>query len=41
MWLTSPVGKFLKGRFVWAAWDINELKSKRVELQKEIRCCLN
>lgn len=33
VWLTSPEGEFLKGRFVWAAWDVDELKSKRDEIE--------
>ncbi|KAK7751729.1 hypothetical protein SLS62_006390 [Diatrype stigma] len=27
VWLASPEAKFLHGRYVWSAWDIDELKS--------------
>jgi len=29
VWLTSEEADFLKGRFVWANWDIDELKAKK------------
>ena len=25
VWLTQPKAKFLKGRFVWVNWDVDEL----------------
>ena len=25
LWLASPEAKFLNGRFVWAAWDVDEM----------------
>jgi hypothetical protein len=25
VWLTQPKTKFLKGRFVWVNWDVDEL----------------
>ena len=28
VWLSSPEGAFLKGKFVWANWDVDELKQK-------------
>jgi len=28
VWLASDDAKFLKGRFVWASWDIEEMKTK-------------
>lgn len=27
VWLASPEARFLHGRFVWASWDVDELKS--------------
>jgi hypothetical protein len=27
VWALSPEGRFLNGRFVWANWDIDELKA--------------
>ncbi|KAI1811462.1 NAD(P)-binding protein [Poronia punctata] len=34
VWAASPEAKFLHGRFVWAAWDVEQLKSG--ELRKRI-----
>ncbi|KAI3390493.1 hypothetical protein diail_9505 [Diaporthe ilicicola] len=34
VWLASPEAKFLHGRFVWAAWDVDELQSE--EMKKTI-----
>lgn len=34
VWLASPEAEFLKGRFVWANWDVEELKSRAEEIQK-------
>jgi hypothetical protein len=28
IWLASPEARFLKGKFVWANWDIDELKAQ-------------
>ncbi|KAE9370003.1 NAD(P)-binding protein [Stipitochalara longipes BDJ] len=28
VWLASPESDFLKGRFLWASWDVKELKAK-------------
>ncbi|RAL17618.1 SDR family NAD(P)-dependent oxidoreductase [Aspergillus homomorphus CBS 101889] len=33
VWLTSPDAAFLKGRQVWANWDVEELKAKAAEIQ--------
>ncbi|KAG8165608.1 hypothetical protein KVR01_004160 [Diaporthe batatas] len=30
VWLASPEAKFLHGRFVWASWDVDELKSGEI-----------
>jgi hypothetical protein len=32
VWATSPEADFLKGKFIWANWDIDELKAKKAEL---------
>ncbi|KAM5354544.1 hypothetical protein ACJ41O_001191 [Fusarium nematophilum] len=29
VWLASDEAKFLNGKFVWAAWDVNELKAAK------------
>lgn len=31
-WLSTDEADFLNGRFVWAEWDIEELKAKKVEI---------
>ncbi|KAE8151239.1 hypothetical protein BDV25DRAFT_152943 [Aspergillus avenaceus] len=33
VWLTSQEASFLNGRYVWANWDVDELKSKAEEIQ--------
>jgi hypothetical protein len=35
VWLASPEAEFLKGRYVWANWDIHELKAKKDIILKE------
>lgn len=30
VWLASPEARFLHGRFVWASWDVDELKSGEI-----------
>ncbi|MCJ1355844.1 MAG: hypothetical protein MMC33_005836 [Icmadophila ericetorum] len=32
VWLTSPEGAFLKGKFVWAGWDAEEMKAREKEI---------
>lgn len=32
VWLASPEAQFLKGKFLWANWDVNELKTQAKEL---------
>ena len=32
VWTTSPEADFLRGKFLWANWDVDELKAKREEL---------
>ncbi|KAL1870700.1 hypothetical protein Daus18300_005020 [Diaporthe australafricana] len=31
VWLASPEAKFLHGRFIWAAWDVDELQSDEIK----------
>ncbi|KAJ8122071.1 hypothetical protein ONZ43_g1642 [Nemania bipapillata] len=33
LWLASPEASFLKGKFLWCNWDIDELKSRAKELE--------
>jgi NAD(P)-dependent dehydrogenase (short-subunit alcohol dehydrogenase family) len=37
VWLASPEGAFLKGRSVWANWDVEELKSQAGEIQASLK----
>jgi hypothetical protein len=32
VWLTSPEAAFLKGRLVWANWDVEEMKARHAEI---------
>jgi hypothetical protein len=33
LWLASPEARFLKGKFLWANWDVEELKARSKELE--------
>ena len=33
VWLASPEAEFLKGKFIWANWDVEELKGRKEEIQ--------
>ena len=33
VWAASKEAKFLKGKFVWVNWDVEELKAKRNEIE--------
>jgi hypothetical protein len=33
VWLASQEAKFLKGKFVWANWDVEDLKSRAKDLE--------
>ncbi len=32
VWAASPEAEFLKGKFIWSNWDVDELKTKKDEL---------
>jgi hypothetical protein len=32
VWAASPEAKFLKGKFVWSNWDVEEMKSRAEEI---------
>ncbi|KAF2011117.1 NAD(P)-binding protein [Aaosphaeria arxii CBS 175.79] len=34
VWIASPEAEFLKGKFVWVNWDVNELKSHAKEIEE-------
>lgn len=33
VWLASPEARFLKGKYLWANWDVDELKAKEKEIE--------
>lgn len=33
VFLASPSARFLKGKFLWANWDVDELKERAAELE--------
>jgi hypothetical protein len=33
LWLASPEARFLKGKFLWSNWDVDELKARQKELE--------
>lgn len=33
VWVTSPEGVFLKGKFLWSNWDVDDLKARKEELE--------
>ncbi|KAF2759900.1 NAD(P)-binding protein [Pseudovirgaria hyperparasitica] len=33
VWLASPEAQFLKGKFLWVNWDVDELKARSKELE--------
>lgn len=35
VWLASREAEFLKGRFLWANWDVEELKQKAEIYKKD------
>ncbi|KAL8895273.1 MAG: hypothetical protein Q9207_008235 [Kuettlingeria erythrocarpa] len=35
VWMTSPEARFLRGRFVWANWDVEQLKARAKEIEDD------
>lgn len=33
VWLCSEEARFLRGKFVWSNWDVDELKAKKDEIE--------
>ncbi|KAK8038649.1 hypothetical protein PG993_007060 [Apiospora rasikravindrae] len=33
LWLASPEARFLKGKFLWSNWDVDELKTRAEEIE--------
>ena len=40
MWAASPEAAFLRGRFVWANWDVDELIAKKDEIVNGVQLTL-
>ena len=36
VYLSSPDGEFLRGRFLWSNWDVTELKAMQAEIEKTV-----
>ncbi|KAF2435306.1 NAD(P)-binding protein [Tothia fuscella] len=36
LWITSPEAEFLKGKFVWVNWDVDELKAVAQEIKNSM-----
>lgn len=34
VWLASEEATFLKGKFLWANWDVDELKGMKEQIEK-------
>ncbi len=41
VWASSPEAEFLKGRLVWANWDVDELKARKDEIIKQDKLVLS
>ena len=37
VWLASPEARFLKGKFLWANWNVDELKAQATEIEESTR----
>jgi NAD(P)-dependent dehydrogenase (short-subunit alcohol dehydrogenase family) len=33
VWLASPEGRFLRSKYLWANWDVDELKARKEEIE--------
>ena len=33
VWHASPESRFLKGKYLWANWDVDELKARKEEIE--------
>lgn len=40
VWLASPEARFLKGKFVWANWDVDELKARANDIEMSSQFCI-
>jgi hypothetical protein len=37
VWASSPEARFLRGKFVWANWDVDEMMVKKEEIAEELK----
>ena len=35
VWLCSPEADFLRGKFLWSNWDVEELKAKKDVIEND------
>ncbi|KFY98805.1 hypothetical protein V498_01218 [Pseudogymnoascus sp. VKM F-4517 (FW-2822)] len=40
LWLASREAKFLRGKFLWANWDVDELKARANEIESSAELCI-
>ena len=33
VWHASPESRFLKGKYLWANWDVDELKARKEQIE--------
>ena len=41
VWLCSEEAKFLRGKFVWCNWDVDEMKAKKEEIEGSLLLTAN
>jgi len=41
VWLCSEEAKFLRGRFVWSNWDVDQLNAKKAEIENSLMLTAN
>ncbi|EKG20922.1 hypothetical protein MPH_01786 [Macrophomina phaseolina MS6] len=39
VWLASPAAAFLKGRFAWSSWDVEELVAMKHKVEEDPEFC--
>lgn len=41
VWLCSDEARFLRGKFIWCNWDVDELKAKKDEIEGSLLLTAN
>lgn len=36
VWLASPEAKFLKGKYLWANWDVDQMMERAKDIQESL-----